>query len=111
MKNERRTNNRSLTAALVEVDCRTKRHVGVVEDLSNDGACFRMEDELPLNQQVVAFVGRIAQLCTIRHCQFEDGAWRVGVAFKNSWPEDVHTPIYSSQLLGEGSPAAPGLER
>jgi hypothetical protein len=74
--------------------------VGVVEDLSNYGACLRLEQDLPLHQQVVIFIGEIFRLCTVRHCQREEDGWRIGVAFCEPWPESVQTPIYRSELLG-----------
>ena len=100
MTNDRRTKHRSLTAALVEVHCRNRSHVGVVEDLSNEGACFHMETEFPVHQQVVVFIGRVSRLCTVRYCRAEDEGWRVGVAFLEPWPEDVADTIYDSNLLG-----------
>ena len=103
MTDERRIDERALTAALVEVHCRTSRHVGVVEDLSSSGACFRMETELPLGQQVVAFIGKVFQLCIVRYCAKEDDAWRVGVSFTAPWPETVEGVVHHSSLL-EGNP-------
>jgi hypothetical protein len=100
MTNDRRTNNRSLTAALAEVYCRNKRFVGVVEDLSCHGACLHMENELPVHQQVVVFIGEVFRVCTVRHCKAEDEGFRVGLAFMEPWPENLNGLIYQSELLG-----------
>lgn len=95
---ERRSEVRMLCADVIEVSwkvgSRRQEAVGLLEDISQSGACLQMESPIPIGTEIEwdspyqKFAG------TVCYCTYREIGYFVGVKFQDGtqWSEEVFQP-------------------
>lgn len=93
---DRRTEPRALTAALIEmVDEYSDTSTCVLEDLSASGARVHSDIALAIGVQVTLRVGSVAHRASVKHCKPALGGFDIGVEFVGGpWPAPIQFPIH-----------------
>ena len=79
---------------------RTRKATGLLEDISESGACLQLETAVPLESEIhwkspqQAFAGRV------RYCVYREIGYFVGVEFdtESRWSEETYKPQHLLDL-------------
>ncbi len=102
---ERRSEVRMLCADMVDVSWkedggRSRRTMGLLEDISSSGACMQFEDAVPLGVQIHWQCGKRAFTGTVRYCVYREIGYFAGVEFDSTcrWSKRMYRPQHLLDL-------------
>ncbi len=102
---ERRSEVRMMCADMLDVRWkdgtgRKRQAVGLLEDISQSGACLQMEAPLPLGSQIGWKSGKQEFTGHVRYCAYREIGYFVGVEFdfRSRWSKKIYRPQHLLDL-------------
>ena len=108
---ERRTESRMLCADMLEIRWtegagRKRQAIGLLEDISESGACLQMESPIPVGAEISWESPEQWFAGVVRHCVYREIGYFVGVEFSPGlkWSEQTFQPQHMLNVdrLAEG---------
>lgn len=102
---ERRNEARMLCADVIEVSwkehpARMRTATGLLEDISQSGACLQLEQPVPLGVKIQWSSPEQEFTGVVRYCNFREIGYFVGVEFTpgSEWSQETYTPQHLLDL-------------
>jgi hypothetical protein len=93
--NERRSEARARTAAVVQIFSKDTEFPGVLENISPSGACLYVEEPIKERTKITITSGLITRTAVVTHVKNSQNGFIVGICFLEAkWPGPITTPVH-----------------